>query len=162
MQLAQPAFLDQPARGAHFGPLAVLEVDRQQLARRLRRRDHRIGLGHFERHRLLDQHVAARPQAVNRDFGVVVVWRDDDRHVRLQFVDHPPVVGVERHAEHLGALLAKLLPDVAGADQIHDRLLDGGEMHVEDARGDADDGEAQGLDIGGFHIYDNPIAFRLS
>ncbi len=121
----------------------MLEVDRQQLAALPGGFDHGVGLGHFERHRLLDQHVAAGAQAVNRDLGVIVVGRDDHGHVGLQLADHLPVVGIEGRAEHLGALAAGLLADVAHADQIYERLFDGGKVHAENTGADADDGKAQ-------------------
>jgi hypothetical protein len=102
-QLAQLAALDQRAGRHNLGPEAELEADRQDAPGRLGGGDHGVGGGHLDGDRLLDQHMRAGREAIQRDRRVERVRRADHRHVGADLGQHFVVVDKEWAAYGLGA-----------------------------------------------------------
>ena len=124
---------------------ALLKVDRQDAPGRCCRGDHRIGLGHLDRQRLLDQHVRARREAVQRQRGVERVGRADHRHIWAQLRQQRAMVYKEAAAglggSHRPALGVDVgHPDHLGGRQTRQRV----QVRRRDDSGAADDRIAQG------------------
>jgi len=117
LRLADLARLDH-LPGAHVGRVEdEVLVHAQHDVCALRRPDHAIGLGHGERHWLLDRDVLARFARGDRHLRVQVMGDQEFHQVNLGIGQEPPVIGVHLvHAPGFGLLAGVLAPGVTHGD----------------------------------------------
>ncbi len=143
--LPQLAGLDPPPQRLDVGVEPPAVGDHQHPARRVRGRDHRLGLLQRGRHRLLDQHVLARLQAGDRLLGVQAVRRAHHHGIDLRVGGQlAPVGGRAGDAVALGERGQRLRPPVGRARDLGARmLLHAAGVEVHDPAG-SEQGDAQG------------------
>ena len=90
-ELPEPTACDQLVRGDDHRPEALLEADAEQPPSPLRSVDHRVGLACFDSERLLDEHMGAYLERLDRERRVGRMRRADDDDIRRQSEQFPVV-----------------------------------------------------------------------